>query len=80
MRLLIDSLGEISAMLTSNYQENSEICLRRLEVLAEQAMTTDGIGQDIVDLMNQAKNLVKKDVETSQDYFSYEAPQQANGR
>ena len=42
-------------MLRENYHENRELCLRRLEVLAEQAMRCDVINLDIIDLLNQAK-------------------------
>ena len=63
--ILVDSLEELNRMITSNYHENREICLRRLEVLAEQAMTCDGVSLDIVDLLNQAKNILRRDVETN---------------
>jgi hypothetical protein len=78
--ILVDSLEELNRMITSNYHENREICLRRLEVLAEQAMTCDGVSLDIVDLLNQAKNILRRDVETNKEYVSYEAPQEITGR
>lgn len=80
VRLLIDSLEQLDTMLESNYQENCEICLRRLEVLAEQAMASDYISLDSIDLIVKAKNILRRDVETDKEYFSYEAPREISGR
>ncbi len=80
VRILIDSLLELEMLLEGNYQENCEICLRRLEVLAEQAMMCDGMSLEIVDLLNQAKNILRRDAQTNEDYSSYQAPQEMTGR
>ena len=80
IRLLRDTVEEIDCILTANYHENRELCLRRLEVLAEQAMRCDGVNLNIVDLLNQAKNIIRRDTASNDDYCSYQTPQEITGR
>ena len=77
--LLRDAIEEIDSMLRENYHENRELCLRRLEVLAKQAMRCDVINLDIIDLLNQAKIIVMHD-SVSNEYCPYQTPQEVTGR
>ncbi len=80
IRLLRDTVEEIDCILTANYHKNGELCQRRLEVLAEQAMRCDGVNLNIVDLLNQAKNIIRQDTASNDDYCSYQTPQEITGK
>ena len=80
IRLLKDTVEETVFILTENYIENRELCLRRLEVLAEQAMRCDGISLHIIDLLNQAKNIIRQDNASSDNRNAYQTPQEITGR
>ena len=80
IRLLRGAVEEIDSILTENYYENRELCLRRLEVLAEQAMRCDGISLNIIDQLNQAKNLIMRDTVSNNEYCPYQTLQEVIGR
>ena len=79
LRLLRNSVEEIANALREDSHENGELSIRRLEVLAEQAMSCDGVTLDVVDMLNEAKNLLKQQRNNDKEYSSYQAPQEVSG-
>lgn len=57
-----------------------ELCVTRLKVLAESALTHESIPLDLVDLLHQAINILKKKVGLSDDFHSYAAPVESQRR
>ncbi|XP_028406849.1 uncharacterized protein LOC114529291 [Dendronephthya gigantea] len=78
--LIRDSLQEIDSLLTENMQENCNMCMRRLGVLAEEAMRCDSIDIGIVEELNRAKNQLISESQWSERHCPYQAPLETNAR
>ncbi len=54
--------------------QDLELCVTRLEVLAENALSYDDIPLEVVDLLNQGVNVLKRNIGLERTYDSYQAP------
>ena len=60
--------------------QDFELCVTRLEVLAENALRYDGIPLEVADLLNQGLNVLKRISGMERTYGSYQAPVLHNER
>ena len=60
--------------------QDLDLCVTRLEVLAENALSCDGIPLEVVDLLNQAVSVLKRNSRMERSHDSYQAPLLSNER
>ena len=72
---LRNGVMEVADILSGNLvHENRELCVTRLEVMAESVLSHESISLDIVDMLNEVINILKKQAGLEGDFHSYEAP------
>ena len=72
---LINAIAEVIHILSLPADhEDLELCVTRLEVLAENALSYESIPLEVVDLLNQAVNHLKRSIRNERKYESYQAP------
>ena len=70
---LVNAISEVIHVLSLLVEhQDLELCVTRVEVLAESALNCEGISLE--DFLNQAVNLLKRDIPTERTYESYQAP------
>ena len=76
---LRNGVMEVADIVSGNLlHENRELCVTRLEVMAVCALSHESISLDIVDMLNEVINILKKQAGLEGDFHSYEAPVRRN--
>ena len=57
-----NAIAEVISILSQPGNQDLDLCVTRVEVLAENALSCDGIPLEVVDLLNQAVNILKRTV------------------
>jgi hypothetical protein len=71
---MTSAITEVIHLLRSQTQnQDLELCVTRLEVLTENALTYEDISLEVVDLLNQALNVVKRTIGIERGYDPYAA-------
>ena len=73
-------LDVVSILRSNSACDDCELCVTRLEVLTENALIHERIPLDIVHMLNQAKNMLKRETGSGRKFVFYEAPVERRGR